>query len=171
MQCIQNIDATALRLALAAELHGHEGARYLQRLEAVLLVSAGNRCSFVAAWLDLSARTVERWVRAYQAAGVAGLHEAARQGRRPRLSPLQNPAFMGDVRAAPAALGYRHNNWSGKLLSLHLQQHYGLVLSSRQCQRLLRAVAPDRARDSRYGVRAAGGAGAAPGQRPPVRRL
>ena len=84
---------------------------------------------------------MERWVRRYQAEGINGLAKGGGQGRRGRLSPSQLAHLQEDLQHKPAFFGYQ-GRWTGKLVASHLDRHYKIVLSLRQCQRLLRHLRP-----------------------------
>ena len=140
MQRIRPIAVTPLQDAVAEELRRRESARYLHRLQAVLLVSAGRSCSEVALWFECSPRTIERWSRAYDAGGVGQLRLPHGGGRPASLSSSQKRQLQCEIGQAPAEQGYRQRHWSGKLLSLHLERNYGLVVSQRHCQRMLKCA-------------------------------
>jgi transposase len=83
---------------------------------------------------------VQRWVRAFNAKGFAGLQEGERPGRPSRLSPGQWSELEGVLRQAPRTLGYGQNLWDGKLLAHHLREKCDLELGVRQCQRIFRQM-------------------------------
>ena len=129
-----------LRAAIKDELRNSESARNLCRLNATLLVHLGFGCPVVAGWLEVSARSVERWTRAYEQHGVAVLREIHGGGRPASMSPGQMQQLARELGLPPSQQGLGHSHWSGKLLALHLSQRYGVVVSARQCQRLLSAA-------------------------------
>ena len=130
-------DSGLLRSALAAQVKRSRELRLMHRLHAVLLVSLGRSCYEVAHWFGQDPRSVERWVHAFVDSGAAGLRDHDRCGRPARLSTQQRLQLESELEAAPAACGYAHPLWSGKLLVRHLESHYGVTLSLRVCQRLL----------------------------------
>lgn len=69
-------------LALQDEIRRTEESRYDHRLHGLLLVSQGVSCRQAALYLGDAPRTLESWVRAYEAHGLAGLKEKVRTGRR-----------------------------------------------------------------------------------------
>ena len=76
-------------------------------------------------------------MRAYESGGVEQLRVTHAGGRPGRLPSTQQQLLWADVGRVPTELGYHYRQWSGKLLALHLARHYGLTLSTRQCQRWL----------------------------------
>lgn len=129
-----------LRTILAAASHGSEELRFLHRLHAVLLVSAGRNCYEVAQWFGENPRSIERWVHAYETVGEDGLHAHHRGGGNTRLTVQQLGELALDLGSLPSACGYTQDRWSGKLLARHIQNRFGVQLSLRHCQRLLHAV-------------------------------
>ena len=140
VQKLKPADLTPLRAALAELwLRGGE-LRRMHRLHVLLLVSLGRSCYEVAAWFGENPRTIERWVQRYEAQGLEGLQDHHHGGRPSKLSAEQAPRLEQQLRQAPPLLGYGQARWSGKLLCRHLEEHYGLRFSLRQCQRLMRSM-------------------------------
>lgn len=121
-----------LRLA-----HSSPELRFAHRLNAVLLVSVGRSCYEVARWFGENARTVERWVKAYEAEGCDGLKAHPGPGRPGRLTADQTRQLASDIAMAPMRHGLPQARWSGKLLAQYLERCYGITMSQRHCQRLL----------------------------------
>jgi transposase len=130
----------AVRAELLGALRRSSELRFIHRLHAVLLVGVGCSCGEVADWFGEDQRSIERWVRSYESLGGAGLRERERIGRPARLNLQQLRTLGEDVAVEPLAAGYTHARWSGKLLSLHVEQRYDVKLSVRHCQRLLQRL-------------------------------
>ena len=130
----------ALRAALATAVHRSAELRFIHRLHAVLLVTMGCSCYEVAHWFGEDPRSVERWIHAYELQGPDGLREHPRIGRSGVLTAQQMAQLAQETAGEPAGCGYSHSRWSGKLLALHLEHHYGVRLSQRHCQRLLQRL-------------------------------
>jgi transposase len=93
----------------------------------------------VARLLGDAPRTVEYWVRRFEARGFAGLAEGARPGRPRRLTDAQVAAVQQALRQTPQAAGLRAGGvWDGKTLAAFLQERFQVTLQVRQCQRLFR---------------------------------
>ena len=134
----------------ASDQAGHHTDRYagrhagqlLHRLDGVLLVAEGRSCKEVGQWFGVDRRTVQRWVhKAMAQQGLPGLADAHHGGRPKALDAQQLQRVQQDVLGPPALQGYPEAHWSGKRLALHLQQHCGVTLSVRSCQRLMAAAA------------------------------
>lgn len=161
MRHAQPLDAANVRRLIGLALAGHgadhptgrDAGQLLHRLDGVLLVAEGRSCQEVGHWFGVDRRTVQRWVHhtAMQAAtqglpGLASTQHGTHHGGRPKaLDAQQLQRIQQDLLASPALHGYPEAHWSGKRLALHLQQHCGVVLSVRSCQRLIANSRPHHA--------------------------
>ena len=125
-------------LGLQDEIRRSEESRYDHRLHGVLLVAQGATCPEVSRLLGDAPRTVEYWVRRFEAKGLAGLIEGQRLGRPRRLSDAQLREVDGALRQTPRDLGLTGTLWDGKTLSAWIKQRFQIHLRVRQCQRLFR---------------------------------
>ena len=114
MRRLEVSDANIMQIALQQEILRSQESRYDHRLHGVLLVSRGLTCYDVGEHLGQDPVTVQRWVRAFNAKGFAGLQEGERPGRPSRLSPGQWSELEGVLRQSPRTLGYGQNLWDGK---------------------------------------------------------
>lgn len=145
---LENPDS--VRQSIRAAVKTSHDQHLLHELHCVLLVGLGRSCHEVADWFGDSTRTIERWVGAFNRCGVAGLCAHRPGGRTPRLpaDTAQRVAF--ELKQSPCVCGFPDARWGGRLLMQHLQAHYGVTMSLRQCQRTLRrlrAAEPSRSRD------------------------
>jgi len=125
-------------LGLQDEIRRSEESRYDHRLHGVLLVAQGATCPEVSRLLGDAPRTVEYWVRRFEAKGLAGLTEGPRHGRPRRLSDAQLKEVDEVLRQTPRALGLTGTLWDGKTLSAWIERRFQIRLRVRQCQRLFR---------------------------------
>lgn len=137
MHKLEVSDLAKVRAALAQALKKSQEARFFHRLHCVLLVGEGMSCYQIAAWFGKDPRTIERWVRRFNASGAEGLREASRSGRLCTLILAQLDMLYQDLQQPPSFFGYPELVWTGRRLSAHLQAEYGVNLSVRQCRRLL----------------------------------
>lgn len=133
-------EPSQLRRALRREVRTSEEARFLNRLQCVSLVAAGNSCRAVAEWTGENVRTIQLWVNRYNVHGAQGLRRRSTASRGRALDEHQLGAVRRDLELAPRALGLDEPRWTGPLLRRHLEQRYEVRLSSRHCQRLLRKL-------------------------------
>lgn len=143
MRRLEIDEVVPLRAALEELAQRNDALRLAHRLHALLLVGLGHSCAEVAGWFGEHPRTIERWVHSYLSCGVGALRSTPSHGRRPALAQPQLLQLGQELACMPMQFGYRHRRWSGKLLQRHLDEHYGVRLGLRQCQRLLsRNAAP-----------------------------
>ena len=129
-------NAEAFVAAIQDEISKTREGRYFHRLHVVLYVLHGASPYEAAQLYGHSPRTIQYWVHRLLSDGLAGLREGDRPGRPSRLSFLEQEGLRGEIRRSPRDLGYDQNLWDGLLLSHHLEGHYSISLSARQCQRL-----------------------------------
>jgi len=140
MRKLEIADAEVMRVAIQQEIQRSDESRYDHRLHGLLLVTGGQSCRQVAHLFGENPRTVQRWVKTFEARGFDGLRDGERPGRPRTLSVEQWEAVEKDLRARPDAFGLAGHLWDGRLLSEHLRRHYGVRLGVRQCQRLFRQM-------------------------------
>ncbi|NJD08382.1 MAG: helix-turn-helix domain containing protein [Methylococcaceae bacterium] len=110
------------------------------RLCCLNLVAQGLSCYQLAGWFGRSPRTIERWVHNYENFGVEGLKDDKKPGRLPKLNFEQRSDLGMALAGSPRRFGCVKSGWDGSLLSAYLDWRYGVALSRRQCQRLLRQL-------------------------------
>ena len=140
MKALTIADAATIILGLQDEIRRSEESRYDHRLHGVLLVAQGMTCPEVARLLGDAPRSVEYWVRDFEAKGFAGLREGERSGRPRRLDEKQMGEINVALRQMPRDLGLGGNLWDGKTLAAWITEEYGIDLGVRQCQRLFRQL-------------------------------
>ena len=138
MRPLQVADAETIVLGLQDEIRRSEESRYDHRLHGVLLVAQGMTCPEVSRLLGDAPRSVEYWIRRFEARGLGGLVEGQRSGRPPRLSEAQLREVDRVLRQAPRDLGLTGTLWDGKTLSAWIERRFQVRLRVRQCQRLFR---------------------------------
>lgn len=121
-----------------AEIRRTEPGRYHRRLHAVLLARS-LPLREVALLLGVSRRAVQYWARAFAASGPQALKVAARPGRPSGLGAALSVGLEALLAGAPAQAGLRCAAWTGAALRRHLKRRFGVRLSLRQCQRLVRS--------------------------------
>ena len=138
MKQLKIANAASIVLGLQDEIRRSEESRYDHRLHGVLLVAQGMTCPEVSQVLGDAPRSVEYWVRRFEARGLAGLVEGERSGRPKRLNGLQLREIDAVLRRTPRDFGLTGTLWDGKTLSAWIERQCGVRLGVRQCQRLFR---------------------------------
>ncbi|MGO9059323.1 MAG: helix-turn-helix domain-containing protein [Candidatus Binataceae bacterium] len=77
---------------------------------------------------------------------MAASKAARRLPGRPRRLPQEDlQRLRAELARPPSKLGFSQaSSWSGKLLAQHLRDHYGVVLGTRQCRRILQTIETER---------------------------
>ena len=126
-------DKEDMIIALQNEISSTPDSRYDHRLHGVIQVGMGTSCYEVAELLGYGSRTIEYWVKSFNAHGFVGLYEKQRPGR-PSNVPLDS--LDSDLRADPHAFEYSENMWDGVLPRRHLSDHYAIDIGVRQCENI-----------------------------------
>ena len=111
MKPLKIADATSIVLGLQDEIRRSEESRYDHRLHGVLLVAQGMTCPEVSRLLGDAPRSVEYWIRRFEARGLAGLVEGGRSGRPRRLSESQLREIDTVLRRTPRDVGLAGTLW------------------------------------------------------------
>src|SRR5258707_1952853 len=137
MRPLQVADAETIVLGLQDEIRRSEESRYDHRLHGVLLVAQGMTCPEVSRLLGDAPRSVEYWIRRFEARGLGGLVEGQRSGRPPRLSEAQLRDVDRVLRQAPRDLGFTGALGDCKRLGAWIDRTLQLRLRVRQCHALV----------------------------------
>lgn len=140
MRKLEIANAEVMRIAIQQEIARSDESRYDHRLHGLLLIANGQSCQQVADLFAEDRRTVQRWVRRFEARGLEGLRDRPRSGRPASLDAKQWAAVGRDMRRSPEQFGLVGHLWDGRLLAEHLQRKYKVNLGIRQCQRIFRQM-------------------------------
>ncbi len=143
MQKIEIANPEVTVIAIQQEICRSAESRYQHRLHALLLVCKGQSCQQVADLFGEDRRTVQRWIKRFEAEDLDGLQDDDRAGRPKSLDGEQWEKLKQEVLESPRNSGYkRRRGWGPKLLMEHLKVKYGASLGLRQCQRIIREIDP-----------------------------
>ena len=114
-------------------------ARVVERAQIVWQAHHGARVPVIAGRLDIGAATVRRWLRRFNACGLAGLADAPRSGR-PATYP---PEAIGELIAAsltdPQTLDLPFASWTLDRLAAYLHEARGIAMKRSRIGELLQA--------------------------------
>jgi len=133
-------DINTLSRALEDAINQSTDMRFIHRLHSLLLVAQGRGINEVARWFNDNPSTVARWVRHFKLYGVLGLQDDHKPGRPSKLDHDALRKLTQQLAQPPKTLGHSADRWDGKLLACHLEMHYEVSMSVRQCQRLLKQL-------------------------------
>ena len=115
----------------------HNNLDVWRRARAVLGYIEGRRAVEVAAELDVTRGSVNRWLRWYETLGVTGLLTGKPPGPAPRLSEVQRDALTALIEAGPTAAGYTSGVWTGPMIGDLIAQRFGVRYHNHHVPRLL----------------------------------
>jgi len=126
---------TLRRFIRAAEKHGDLDC--WRRGRAVLGYIENRRVVDLAAELDVTRGSVNRWLQWYEALGIEGLRTGIAPGAAPRLTDEQRAELTTFVEAGPQASGYQSGVWTGPMIGDLIEQRYGVRYHNHHIPRLL----------------------------------
>ena len=118
----------------------NENARFVRRLDIILLVLNGTSIKDAAALFRVNPTTIQRWIGRVNKGGIKELKDKSKPGRPTRLTKQDLDSLRDDLEQAPSDLGYKNARWDGKLLSHHISKKYGVELRVRRCQSLFKEL-------------------------------
>jgi putative transposase len=83
--------------------------------------------------------TVVRFIRRYEAEGLAGLFDKPRSGRPRRVTPEYEVKLIEAVKQEPRSLGLPFSNWTTANLADYMAQQTGIEITPRQVENYLKA--------------------------------
>jgi transposase len=108
-----------------------------RRGRAVLGYIEGQRVVDIAAELDVTRGSVNRWLQWYQAMGIEGLITATAPGRSPKLVEAQKEELVALVEAGPLAAGYQSGVWTGPMIGDLIERRFAVHYHKHNVPRLL----------------------------------
>jgi transposase len=93
-----------------------------RRAQFILLSAAGHHLQQAASLVGMCRKTAGHTLRTFETEGEPGLHEPKRSGRRSRASGTVRQELDAALQRSPRELGLPTNNWTGPVLSRHLQE-------------------------------------------------
>jgi transposase len=103
------------------------------RLRAVLCVEEGELPQDVARWLEVSERTLWRWLSAWRAAGGAAEALARKRppGRPRKLTAAQERQVLSWFGRSPCAFGFATERWTAPRVAELIRRRFGVRMNAR----------------------------------------
>jgi transposase len=111
-----------------------------RRFRAAKLFDQGASQAEVARQTGVSRESARRWFEQWQKAGKAGLKQAGRAGRKPRLQPEQLDALRRGLKEGPEVLGYGTGLWTTWRVADLIERQTGLKYHPGHVWRILRSL-------------------------------
>lgn len=108
-----------------------------RRGRAVLRYIEGRRVIEIAAELDVTRGSVNRWLQWYEAMGIGGLRTATPPGPARKLTEAQRGELTALVEAGPLAAGYPSGVWTGPMIGDLIERRFGVRYHKHNVPRLL----------------------------------
>jgi len=108
-----------------------------RRGRAILGYIDGRRVVDLAAELDVTRGSVNRWLQWYEAMGVEGLLTAMPPGPSRKLAEAQRSELTSLVEAGPLAAGYPSGVWTGPMIGDLIENRFGVRYHKHNVPRLL----------------------------------
>jgi len=141
---MQPIYADKLSAAQLAELatcyRTTQSIRVRTRAQMILLSAEQHLVTHqIASIVRKDEQTVRRWLRRYQAEGVAGLEDAPRPGGVSKTTPAYRARLLELVRRRPRAVGQPFSLWTLQRLAKVMAEETGLRVCDETVRRALKA--------------------------------
>ena len=111
-----------------------------RRLRAARLLKKGVHQSEVARQVGVHRQSVSRWAAELDKKGRPGLKQAARAGRKPRLSAEDLKQIERGLKRGPQALGYETALWTSARVAQLIETECGVRYHASQAWRILRQL-------------------------------
>jgi transposase len=112
-------------------------ARDVEWAHIVWLASQGQRVSVIAAALHLRAKTVRRWLKRFNADGLAGLTDAFRSGRPATYTPAHVAEVIATALTNPQGLNLPFGSWTLDRLETYLNEQKGIPIKRSRIDEIL----------------------------------
>lgn len=116
-----------------------EPARRVERARIIVQAAAGQRVAAIAADLHLEVNTVRRWLKRFNASGIAGLEDEPRAGRPATYDATMVSAVVEAALTDPQELGLPFGSWTLDRLETYLNATKGIAIKRSRIDDLLRA--------------------------------
>jgi transposase len=108
-----------------------------RRARGVLGYIEGRRVVDLAAELDVTRGSVNRWLQWYETLGVDGLVTGIPPGPAPKLTEAQRDALTALIESGPTEAGYTCGVWTGPMIGDLIAQRFGVRYHNHHVPRLL----------------------------------
>lgn len=108
-----------------------------RRGKAVSSYLAGETVISLAAQLDVTRGSINRWLQWFDSKGTDGLRSRKAPGAAPRLSQAQKEELSGLIEAGPQSAGFSSGVWTGPMIGELIRKRFGVRYHNHHVPRLL----------------------------------
>jgi transposase len=101
-------------------------ARLVERAKILQLGSEGQTVPQIAEAQSLNEKTVRKWFRRFEQAGLAGLEDAPRPGAPCHYTADNTARVLQAARTRPSELGLPYQSWTFERLAAYVKEHLGI---------------------------------------------
>lgn len=112
-------------------------ARAVERARVIMQASTGARVPVIAQRLNLAAKTIRRWLKRFNARGLAGLNDQPRSGRPTTYTPEQVAEVVVAALTDPQQLGLPFGSWTLDRLAVYLKEQKEIAIKRSRIDELL----------------------------------
>lgn len=116
-----------------------EATRLVERAKIVCLAREGKGVQAISQELRLNPATVRAWLKRFNAAGLAGLQDQPRSGRRATYAPAAVSEIIAAALTPPQELGLPFAAWTLDRLAAYLQEVKGIGMKRSRIDEILLA--------------------------------
>ena len=121
------------------DLLDHPDPQVHRRAKAVLLSAEGYSANQMVPLVNLTAKSIRKWITRFNSEGVAGLVKQAKSpGRKPTFTPAKRQKMVELALTPPQSLGQPFTTWSLDKLVAHLRETEGIRISKSWLSQILR---------------------------------
>ena len=142
MQAIQITNLSQEAKQALSELYRTTAFPRMRTRAQMILLSAeqGLKAAQIATIVRESERTVQRWLKRYQAEGIKGLQDAPKSGSPGKVTQVYKEQLLSSVRQRPRSLSLEFSLWTLERLADYLAEQTGIRLSSEGVRQQLKAM-------------------------------
>jgi transposase len=137
--CLRELTAGELAAVEALARSRTAPARRVERARVVWRASRGETPPAIAAALGVSAETVRRRIRRFDAEGLAAFDDHHRAGRPATYSPDEVAGVIAAALTSPRGLGLPFASWTLDRLAAYLLEHRGIAMRRSRIDEILLA--------------------------------
>lgn len=108
-----------------------------RRAKAVMSYLAKKSVISLAAELDVTRGSINRWIQWFEAMGTDGLLTGKAPGNAPKVNEAQRAELAALIEAGPQAAGFTSGLWTGPMIGDLIRKRFGVTLHNHSVPRML----------------------------------